>query len=856
MTGVNWLISLHELGINGILADQMGLGKTIQIIAFLGYLSEYKKINGPHLIVCPNGVLLHWQKEFKKWFPTLRVVKLLPRKEFRQEIVQQFIRTKKFDAVITTYEGINICKSELKKINWKYIIVDEAHRLKNEESVLSKNLREFRTELKILMTGTPLQNNLRELWALLNFLLPELFDDPELFELSKQLDKTVNISAEEQEQRNVELIQSMHRILRPFILKRSKETVDLKLPPKTEMHIYVGLTALQLDMYKSILTKKPFSEDAPAIRNILMQLRKCCNHPYLFPGVEDKNTDPNGLITNSGKMIVLDKMLARFHAQNRQVLIFSQFTSMLEIIEDYLISKNYSYCRIDGETFIDERERQIEEFCSEKSEKFVFLLSTRAGGLGINLASADTVIIFDSDWNPQVDLQAMDRAHRIGQKNEVRIYRLVSETTVEEKMIERQRIKMKWDSLVILRGKPASKQTLNKRELAELVNFGANTIFRAQGGTFRDEDIDQILDQGAKKTAALNQRIDETFKSKNGLLDLNIESINIYEFEGDDYNHRKAEDEAAIRQAIDDEMTIRKMKKRNQIMILEPAKPVVVNLPEHHFYQNKDRLVELMSREEADLTSEEQQEKERLLETGFTNWNKHDLHYLLRAVEKYGRDDVPKIAEAVKKTEEETTKYMAVLFERIQELTESDKILKNIEKAVKMRETRNEKEAILRRKCANLDNFEQLSFEVIPYNKVRSKLLTLMHDKFLIYAAFKHGLGNMRTVKQGMLAEPIFRFDYYVKSLRESVLSKRIVSLLKMLQNEEEYLGSDRYQVFKQKEQARKLRELKPVAKKSRSRSRAKSKKQADEKLEMIDLEAHDASDGEDVKIIEKNGVK
>lgn len=845
LVGLNWLITLNELGINGILADEMGLGKTIQIISFLSYLSEYRKINGPHLIVCPNGVLLNWQKEFKKWLPTLRVVKLLPRKEFRQETFQQLINTKKFDVVLTTYEGINICKKELKRFSWKYIIVDEAHRLKNEASVLSRNLREYQTDLKILMTGTPLQNNLRELWALLNFLLPEVFDDPEIFELGSQIDKNNTISAEEQEKKNVELIQSMHRILRPFILKRSKDTVDLKLPPKTEIHIFVGLTESQLNMYKSILTKKPFNEDTPAIRNILMQLRKCCNHPFLFPGVEGEDTTLESLVSSSGKMIVLDKMLERFKAQGKQVLIFSQFTSMLSIIEDYLLFKEYSYCRIDGETFIDERERQIEEFNCENSEKFVFLLSTRAGGLGINLASADTVIIFDSDWNPQVDLQAMDRAHRIGQKSEVRVYRLVAESTVEEKMIERQRIKMKWDSLVILRGKSTSKQALSKRELAALVNYGANTIFRAEGGTFKDEDIDQILHQGARKTAELNNRIDEAFKAKNGLLDLNIESINIYEFEGDDYNARKAADEAAITQAIDEELALRKLKKRTMILPLEPVKPLPVNLPEHHFYQNKERLTELMSKEEFQLSAEEKKEKESLLNTGFTNWNKNDLHVLIRAIERFGQDEVDQIAEAVKKTREETQEYLSVFFERIGELQEGDKILKNIDRAVKLREVRCEKQTLLRKKCEGIDCFENLTFEVLPYNKVRSKLMTIYHDKFLVFACYQYGLGNMKQVKQAMLNEPLFRFDFYIKSLRESVLTKRMASLLKMLQNEEGYLNSDRYQVFKQKEIAKKMRELNPLPKKAkaRSRSRPRSKKPAEKRPEAMEIEEEEEND-------------
>ena len=182
MVGLNWLISLHELGINGILADQMGLGKTIQAIAFLAFLKEHKKISGPHLVVAPNTTLTNWVNEFHKWFPSCRVVKLYARKELREVTFDNELIDGQFDVCVTSYEAINICQHQLRKFRWSYLIVDEAHRLKNEMSIFSQNLRRFKTNLKLLITGTPLQNNLHELWSLLNFILPRLFDSSDIFD--------------------------------------------------------------------------------------------------------------------------------------------------------------------------------------------------------------------------------------------------------------------------------------------------------------------------------------------------------------------------------------------------------------------------------------------------------------------------------------------------------------------------------------------------------------------------------------------------------------------------------------------------------------------------------------------------
>lgn len=805
----------------------MGLGKTIQAISFLGYLLEAKNIAGKHLIVCPNSVMGNWAKEFKKWLPNLRVVKLIARKEFRHDTYEKYIRTREFDVCLTSYEGVNICKSELKRIHWKYVIVDEAHRLKNDESLLSKNLREFNCDLKLLMTGTPLQNNIKELWSLLNFIMPDLFDSSEIFEVylqgnneaaSKNVGDGNKINGEivvegdgvtakeEIEKKNEEFITALHRILRPFILKRTKEVVAQTLPPKKEVHVYTGLTELQVNIYRSILLKRPLVEELRSSMNILMELRKCCNHPYLFEGIEDPTLDPMGehLIQASGKLSVLDKLLKKLFG-GHQVLIFSQFTSMLDILEDYMRLRGYEYCRIDGNTFIEDRETQIEEFTAPDSTKFVFLLSTRAGGLGINLYTADTVVIYDSDWNPQVDLQAMDRAHRIGQKNIVMVYRLITESTVEEKIIERQKVKLKWDSLVLARGRisalnnPQSKN-LSKQELKEIIHYGASTIFKTTGGTLKEEDVDHLLLRGEQKAEQMNSKIDDALnKTGEHLFDLAMDSINIYEFAGDDYLKKKEEDEHIVTRAIDEEYENYKLKKRlakfegqnlndqNWVGGKDGARPQkLYRVHEHQFYPDKDRLEDLINKDDR-LTPEEEQEKAELKSKGFVSWTKNDFYSFIRAVEKYGRENTLEIAEHVGKSIEDVKAYSRVFWERMHELPEYDKILKSFEKADKTRATKIANDQILQEKCQGITHYLDINFEPLFYNKIRSKQFGPTHDKFIVFHAYQAGSQNTFKIRTSIARDPNFRFDYHFKGQKDSSINKRIQSLLKMISNELEY---------------------------------------------------------------------
>ncbi|KAI6189842.1 Transcription activator [Aphelenchoides bicaudatus] len=539
--GVNWLIQLQHNGISGILADEMGLGKTLQTIALLGYVKHYKKVDGPFLVIVPKSTLKNWQNEFEKWCPTLKAIILIGDQEARQKIIDEEIKTNKFDVVVTSYEMVLKCGSVLKKFAWNYIIIDEAHRIKNENSKLSEMVRILKSENRLLLTGTPLQNNLHELWALLNFLLPELFSSAEDFDSWFQ-DKDMLSSHD--------IVGRLHRVLQPFLLRRIKSDVEKSLLPKQEIKVYIGLSKMQREWYTKILTKDlDVVNDAGKVQktrlmNVLMHLRKCCNHPYLFDGAEPRPfTTDKHLVDNCGKMILLDKLLVKLQEQGSRVLIFSQMSRMLDILEDYCYWRGHKYCRLDGQTAHELRQQQIDEYNAPDSEKFIFMLTTRAGGLGINLTSADVVILYDSDWNPQMDLQAMDRAHRIGQKKQVRVFRFVTEKTVEERIIEKAERKLRLDSVVIQQGRLTEAQkTLGKDEMLSMIRYGAKEIFASKDSTITDEDIDTILKKAEEKTNELNDKLNKMGESSLRNFTMDGESGSIYKFEGEDYRDKQSKE--------------------------------------------------------------------------------------------------------------------------------------------------------------------------------------------------------------------------------------------------------------------------------------------------------------------------
>lgn len=551
LEGLNWLIKLHDHGINGILADEMGLGKTLQTISLLAYLREARAIRGPHVIIVPKSVVGNWIREFKKWCPTIRTTRMLGNKADRERVVKHELPLdpvtgkRKFDVLVTSYEGILKEKANLGKIPWEYLIIDEAHRIKNENSSLSKVVRTMQTKFRVLITGTPLQNNLHELWALLNFLLPEVFGDAE------QFDEWFNVSSTSS-QENV--IRKLHTVLRPFMLRRVKNDVACSLPPKKETKLFIGLTQLQQEWYTRILRKDAHElnslggPDRVRLLNILMQLRKVCNHPYLFDGAEEGPPYFDGphIWEASGKMMLLHKLLPKLKERGSRVLIFSQMTRVLDILEDYMRYVRFEYCRIDGNTDGEKRDSQMDDFNAPGSTKFCFLLSTRAGGLGINLATADIVMLYDSDWNPQVDLQAMDRAHRIGQKKPVQVFRFVTEGSVEEKIIERADRKLFLDAAVIQQGRLAEQhKTADKKELMHMVRFGADEILSSKGGTYTDDDIDALIAKGEERTSAMQAKLQTNAQHNLASFSLSGDADaekDILSFEGKNYRDSSKEE--------------------------------------------------------------------------------------------------------------------------------------------------------------------------------------------------------------------------------------------------------------------------------------------------------------------------
>ncbi|XP_016428106.1 probable global transcription activator SNF2L2 isoform X1 [Sinocyclocheilus rhinocerous] len=485
--GLEWMVSLYNNNLNGILADEMGLGKTIQTIALITYLMENKRLNGPYLIIVPLSTLSNWVYELDKWAPSIVKIAYKGTPSMRRSLVPQ-LRSGKFNVLITTYEYIIKDKQILAKIRWKYMIVDEGHRMKNHHCKLTQVLNtHYVAPRRLLLTGTPLQNKLPELWALLNFLLPTIFKSCSTFEQwfnapFAMTGERVDLNEEE----TILIIRRLHKVLRPFLLRRLKKEVESQLPEKVEYVIKCDMSAIQKVLYrhmqgKGILLTDGSEKDkkgkggAKTLMNTIMQLKKICNHPYMFQHIEESFAEHlgfrNGIINGpdlyraSGKFELLDRILPKLKATNHRVLLFCQMTSLMTIMEDYFAYRNFLYLRLDGTTKSEDRAALLKKFNEEGSQYFIFLLSTRAGGLGLNLQAADTVVIFDSDWNPHQDLQAQDRAHRIGQQNEVRVLRLCTVNSVEEKILTAAKYKLNVDQKVIQAGMFDQKSSGHERRV-------------------------------------------------------------------------------------------------------------------------------------------------------------------------------------------------------------------------------------------------------------------------------------------------------------------------------------------------------------------------------------------------------
>ncbi|XP_029550122.1 chromodomain-helicase-DNA-binding protein 5 isoform X5 [Salmo trutta] len=559
LEGLNWLRFSWAQGTDTILADEMGLGKTVQTIVFLYSLYKEGHSKGPYLVSAPLSTIINWEREFEMWAPDFYVVTYTGDKESRAVIREneftfedsavktgrKVFRMKKdtaikFHVLLTSYELITIDQTILGSINWACLVVDEAHRLKNNQSKFFRILNGYKIYYKLLLTGTPLQNNLEELFHLLNFLTPERFNNLDGF-----LEEFADISKEDQ-------IKKLHDLLGPHMLRRLKADVFKNMPSKTELIVRVELSPMQKKYYKFILTRNFEALNSKgggnqvSLLNIMMDLKKCCNHPYLFPvaAVEapvlpNGSYDGNQLVKSSGKLTLLQKMLRKLKDEGHRVLIFSQMTKMLDLLEDFLEYEGYKYERIDGGITGGLRQEAIDRFNAPGAQQFCFLLSTRAGGLGINLATADTVIIYDSDWNPHNDIQAFSRAHRIGQNKKVMIYRFVTRASVEERITQVAKRKMMLTHLVVRPGLGSKTGSMSKQELDDILKFGTEELFkdemeaaaRAMGshqklcknnGDIKDGDEGSVIHYDDNAISKLLDR------SQNATEDTEIQNMNEY----------------------------------------------------------------------------------------------------------------------------------------------------------------------------------------------------------------------------------------------------------------------------------------------------------------------------------------
>ncbi|SJL09809.1 related to ISW2-ATPase component of a two subunit chromatin remodeling complex [Armillaria ostoyae] len=844
LQGLNWMVSLHHNGLNGILADEMGLGKTLQTISFLSYLKHYCGIAGPHLIVVPKSTLQNWRREFEKWSPDFNVAVLTGSKEERADIIAERLIPQDFEVCITSYEICLIEKSAFKKFSFEYIVIDEAHRIKNVDSILSQIVRSFMSRGRLLITGTPLQNNLKELFALLNFICPEIFVD--YADLDSFLHKDA-IGTEEESEKSKKVVEALHKILRPFLLRRVKADVEKSLLPKKEINIYVGLTDMQRKWYRSVLEKDIDAvngltgkkEGKTRLMNMVMQLRKVTCHPYLFDGAEPgpPYTTDEHLIDNCGKMIILDKLLKSMKAQGSRVLIFTQMSRILDILEDYCHFRQYNYCRIDGGTAHEDRIAAIDEYNKPDSDKFLFLLTTRAGGLGINLTSADIVVLYDSDWNPQADLQAMDRAHRIGQTKQVYVFRLITEGSVEERMLERAAQKLRLDQLVIQQGRTQQTKSANKDELLEMITHGAEKIINSSlDEVLINEDIDAIILRGEERTVELNSRYEglnfedlSNFKSE----------ASVQQWEGEDFRSGRknlgmsllslSKRERKSNYSVDNYFkdTLRAGPSKPEKAAKIPRAPKQITIQDFQFFP--PQLAALQDRELAvhkringitatlretqgpDDTPEKLEEErlaaQQLIETaeplteaeialkdsyidqGFPDWSRRDFQQFVKGLETYGWDaDWEEYASDIQdKTAAEVKKYFQVFQKKWKTLAEHPRIQARIIEGEAKRNKRDMHTYLLQHKIQSV-KYPMHELD-LNYPTTKGKVYTEEEDRYLLLRLHHYGLQTddvYDKIKRDIMESPLFRFDWFFKSRSPQELQRRCNTLLGMIEKEAE----------------------------------------------------------------------
>ncbi|KAM0788448.1 hypothetical protein ACM66B_001582 [Microbotryomycetes sp. NB124-2] len=582
LTGLSFMAYMFENNQNCILADEMGLGKTLQTLSLIAYVQQEHGLKGPHLLVCPLSVLGSWIGEITRWLPSFNVLRFHGPQTERARLKLELNKTQP-DLVVTTYESYTAEAAWFKHRRWSLCVLDEGHRIKNHESMAAQALQGIGAHMRLILSGTPLQNNLIELWSMLHFLMPQTFTPTTLRRFKEAFDLQAGLYDQD-------FLKKAQALLELIMLRRTKEGVrdQLSVPPREEMTLYVPLSPAQRFWYMRLLTRadtvtlnEVFSTDLRAaagapepkrgrksksavleevetaeedegqsqvrenlkqvmaaskggegnawmkMMNLLMQLRKCCNHPYLLPNAESEPFEvAEHIVAASSKLVLLDKLLADIIPKGEKVLIFSGFTRMLDILEDFMGLRGYKYARLDGGTSRPRRALDIKLFQQKNSPYQCYLISTRAGGLGINLTAATTVVLIDQDWNPQVDIQAISRAHRIGQTKKVHVYRFVCQDSVEEQALTRLRKKLYLSAKVMgsmknAADRPADEQIeeeagpneqneddapkMTRGELAGILRGGAGALARweSEDGDafteFRNMSFDDLRERGRQR---------------------------------------------------------------------------------------------------------------------------------------------------------------------------------------------------------------------------------------------------------------------------------------------------------------------------------------------------------------------
>mmetsp|Transcript_23819 Transcript_23819/g.93650 ORF Transcript_23819/g.93650 Transcript_23819/m.93650 type:complete len:919 (-) Transcript_23819:694-3450(-) len=502
-TGLKWMWELHQQECGGILGDEMGLGKTVQIIAFLACLDYSEKLNGNVLIVVPATLLQQWKREFFNWWPSVDVTILhtsdmtggLTSKEVRKQV--RALRRSK-SALVTTYELVRRNRDPFIVADWAYVILDEGHRIRNPDADVTLTIKRLETPHRIIMSGSPIQNRLRELWSLFDFIFPGKLGTLPVFEREFSVPIAIGgyataSAAQIHTAYHCSII--LKDLITPYVLRRMKKDVAIQLPEKHEQILFCRMTEYQKEKYLDYLGGRDVRSVLNGNLNMLVaasNLRKICNHPDIFEAPEEG--EEYGSVERSGKLTVLSKVLEGWHRGMNRVLLFTQTTTLLDLIESFVLKRKYSYLRMDGSTPVSKRMALIDRFNTDE-EVFIFLLTTKVGGFGINLTGADRVVLYEPDWNPSNDLQARERSWRIGQKREVIIYRLVTRGTIEEKIYHRQIYKQFLSNKVL--NDPKQRRFFTAKNMNDLFTYHEEY----EGGTetgdiFAGVDVEEVKHRG------------------------------------------------------------------------------------------------------------------------------------------------------------------------------------------------------------------------------------------------------------------------------------------------------------------------------------------------------------------------